>query len=83
MVTQTTQHTPGDGIANYGADRFEVIKGGRRWAVTDTLEAARIADAAPDLLAALEAALSDADLHDVTCGWTDKAKAAIAKARGQ
>lgn len=50
-----TTHTPGPwvGPVNTGATRFEIQGGGRRVAVVDRIEDARLIAAAPDMLAKL------------------------------
>lgn len=51
----SAQHTPGPWLepCTYGASRFEVQGDGRRVAVVDKIDDARLIAAAPDLLAAL------------------------------
>lgn len=91
MTTATSRHTPGPWEVHEDAirprhlithpdDQVIPFIGEQGRIRAD----ARLIAAAPALLAALEDALHDAmTLHDITCGWTDKARAAIAQAKGE
>jgi len=79
-------------IGTYGASRFEITRDGKRVAIFDKIEDARMFRAATDLLAILERILGAHDTKNngaymgeaVLCHhYAETARAAIAKARGE
>ncbi len=89
----TSQHTPGPWRCEHGPGEYRIMCNDKTRGLNGYLGGlvighplvelaanARLIAAAPDLLAALEAALQAAGPHR---WWHDEARAAIAKARGQ
>lgn len=82
-------HTPGPWLepCTYGASRFEVQGGGRRVAVVDKIDDARLIASAPELLDALVEVTDRLDVFTTSANANTRlavqaARAAIAKATG-